>query len=634
MPKMPSLAEHTGPQLAPPSRAKALWFWFRIRCLTLQRIAQDAFNPQLGRWPHAALDDTLPILAEQRSALWTDGRADEFLLVAGKVHNLRIARQSFHRIAVPAHRIFSFWHQLGRATAWRGFVLGREVREGCVTPAIAGGICQLSNALATVAAQAGLHIVERHGHTARIQQASGRSDSLDATVLWKHIDLRLRAPFAWQLDIGMDDEFLTVRIRGQRPTPMSDARPAATPAATTAHARIAIRPVAPITPARSCLTCSETSCFRHAPHLAGMANAAATRVALIDTLTPELRAHVMAEGHAGPRMRCVLPHSLRGQPLPAAPPIERADTRAKWLAWQRRIWLRWHANSPGQRQASIMRTQLWQAQNAARALRPTDVEVLLDQAYLPSLALQGALAGRRLAVWMTALPMQHIMQTLDRAAVQWPDEHSLADFRADAQAAQAEMQALNAAHTIVTAHHAVANWARNTLRAKVIELPWQRPEIDKPNAAVHADNDAPLIVLLASALPRKGSRELAAALQLLNAQGHSFRVGVLGSLPDARALAAHWAGRAPIALGHHSAWWQHARVAVLPAHVAHAPRAALIALAAGIPVIATPACGLPPQTGLSLIDAGDVPALHSALHSALQLALNTALHTASTDSVA
>ena len=634
MPTMPSpTEEHAAPPLAPPSRAKALWFWFRIRCLTLQRIAQDAINPQLGRWPHAAADDTLAVLAEQRSALWTDGRADEFLLVAGKVHNLRVARQSFHHIAVPANRIFSFWHQLGRATAWRGFVLGREVREGCVTPAIAGGICQLSNALATVAAQAGLHMVERHGHTARIQQATGRSDPLDATVLWKHIDLRLSAPFAWQLDIGMDGEFLTVRIRGQRQTstststPLSDALVPATVAAPTqmtssaaTHARIAIRPVAPTTAARSCLTCSETTCFRHAPHLAGMANAAATRVALIDALTPELRAHVMAEGNAGPRMRCVLPHSLRGQPPPSEPPVQRADARAKWLAWQRRIWLRWHANSPGQRQASIMRSQLWQAQNAARALRPTDVEVLVDQAYLPSLPLQGALAGRRLAVWMTALPMQHIMQTLDRASAQWPDEPSLADFRADAQAAQAEMQALNAAHTIVTAHHAVANWARSTLHAKVIELPWKRPEIDHPSAAVHPSSDAPLIVLLASALPRKGSRELAAALQLLNANGHAFRVGVLGSLPDASALA-HWAGLAPIALDHHSAWWQHARVAVLPAHVAHVPRAALVALAAGIPVVATPACGLPPQAGLSLIGAGDVSALHSAL--------NTVLHTAS-----
>ena len=617
MPKMPSLAEHTGPQLAPPSRAKAFWFWFRIRCLTLQRIAQDAFNPQLTRWQHAALDDTLPILAEQRSALWTDGRADEFLLVAGKVHNLRVARQSFHRIAVPAHHIFSFWHQLGRATAWRGFVLGREVREGCVTPAIAGGICQLSNALATVAAQAGLHIVERHGHTARIQQASGRSDSLDATVLWKHIDLRLSAPFAWQLDIGMDDEFLTVRIRAQRPVPTDGAAVSLRPAH--ARARIAIRPVpsATATPARSCLTCDETSCFRHAPDLAGMANAAATRVALLDALTPELQAHLSDPAHA---VRSVLPHRLRAPQPTTALPLEPMGIRAKSLAWQRTLWLRWHANSPGQRQASIVRGQRWQALQAARALRPTDVDVLVDQVYLPTLWPNGVLAGRRLAVWMPALPMQAIMQTLDAAAVRWPDEPSLSDFRVNAQTAHAEMQALLAAHTIVTPHRAVAAWARANLRAVVLELAWQRPASPAPEKLA-SKPETPLIVLLASALPRKGSRELAAALHGLQSAQHAFKLGVLGSLPDAAATdRANWGAISPVSLGYASDWPQRAAVAVLPAHIEHAPRAALVALATGIPVIATPTCGLPQQAGLTLVPAGDAAALQAALAAVLQAA--------------
>ena len=42
-------------------------------------------------------------------------------------------------------------NNLGRITARKGFVLGREIREGCVVPTVGGGICQLSNALATAA---------------------------------------------------------------------------------------------------------------------------------------------------------------------------------------------------------------------------------------------------------------------------------------------------------------------------------------------------------------------------------------------------------------------------------------------------------------------------------------------------
>jgi len=261
--------------------------------------------------------------------------------------------------------------------------------------------------------------------------------------------------------------------------------------------------------------------------------------------------------------------------------------------------------------------QAWQARHAARALQPTDVEVLVDQAHLPTLWPSGVLAGRRLQVWMPALPMQAITAALDAAAESWPDEPSLRDFRIAPSAVQAELDALQAAHTIVTPHHAVAQWARAHLRAQVQLVPWQYSAQPSKNWAAGPVN-SPMIVMLCSALPRKGSRELAAALQSLQAT-HTLRLGVLGSLPQAPTadLQAMWQSLAPVALGYGSDWTAQASVAVLPAHVEHAPRAALMALAAGIPVIATPACGLPPQAGLTLVDAGDVAALTQALHTAL-----------------
>ena len=613
------------PTFTPPSRSQALWFWLRIRLLTLQRIARDAVDAQLATWPAQPAGPLrqAPVRASISSPLWTDGRADEFVLVAGKVHNLRRAVPAFHAIEVPAHATFSFWQQLGRATAARGFVWGREVREGCVTPAIAGGICQLSNAIYTAALQAGLTVRERHGHTARVEQAE-HSGLHDATVLWKHIDLRLAAEQAWRLEVHMDAEQLHVAIRSAQPlTGTAAPTPRTTPAAV--GRRIAIH-AQPNSAARGCLTCDETQCFRHAPELAGLASARATRRALLDAMTPELGAHLRTQAaNAQTSFEVVLPHSIQNSDgMPPIPLDEfmHHDTswRARWLGLKRKLWLRLNARTPGRRQASIAQVQAWQARHAALALRPTDVEVLVDQAHLPTLWPSGVLAGRRLQVWMPALPMQAITAALDAAATRWPDEPSLRDFRIAPDAVQAELDALQAAHTIVTPHHAVAQWARTHLRAQVQLVPWQYPALKQKKLAAGPAN-SPMLVMLCSTLPRKGSRELAAALHALQPT-HPLRLGVLGSLPQApsAALQAMWQSLAPVALGYGSDWVAQASVAVLPAHVEHAPRAALMALAAGIPVIATPACGLPPQAGLTLVDAGDVPALVQALTRALTTA--------------
>lgn len=60
-----------------------------------------------------------------------------------------------------------------------------------------------------------------------------------------------------------------------------------------------------------------------------------------------------------------------------------------------------------------------------------------------------------------------------------------------------------------------------------------------------------------------------------------------------------------------------ASVLVLPAWIEHQPRLALLALASGIPVIATEACGLPPHEMSHVIPAPDVAAIHSVLQHVL-----------------
>jgi glycosyltransferase involved in cell wall biosynthesis len=183
---------------------------------------------------------------------------------------------------------------------------------------------------------------------------------------------------------------------------------------------------------------------------------------------------------------------------------------------------------------------------------------------------------------------------------------TLADFRADPVLRDAEHAAFERVDAVVTAHADVArHWRERGIRVE--HLPWRMPDA-RPREA-RLDNAVPLVVLAASALARKGAYELAAALR-----GLRCRLRVLGSpLSDASL----WQGIDVEHAGYAGDWIERASVVVLPAHVEHAPRALLRALAAGIPVVATPACGIDALPGLRLVPAGDVGALRSAIRAVI-----------------
>jgi glycosyltransferase involved in cell wall biosynthesis len=61
-----------------------------------------------------------------------------------------------------------------------------------------------------------------------------------------------------------------------------------------------------------------------------------------------------------------------------------------------------------------------------------------------------------------------------------------------------------------------------------------------------------------------------------------------------------------------------ADLAVLPAWVEHQPRGLLMAIARGLPVIATPACGLPATLPWIAVPEGDAAALRAAIRFQLE----------------
>jgi len=603
------------PPWTSPTRTQATWFWVRSRGLIAIRGWRNLRQSGVRRWIRNDALAAAPIRVQLRVPLWTDGRADEFALVAGKVHNLRVAIRAFDGIEIAAGERLSFWQQLGRPSVRRGYVVGREIRAGCVVPTIAGGICQISNALATAASRAGFELVERHAHSAHIELADVRQEQVDATVFWNYVDLQIRATQAWRLELSLTASELVLTIRAREISSSSPPLRQRIPITIKAESEVAEAPM-PAPVARGCLTCEEVSCFRHQPQTRGDQARSAW---LLDGWTPEFHAWLSKQEGAADRLSPVSPQQLprwllQRRCIPknwTALPVA-AGSRVEhfgWVSARRAWWLRRHARDAGKRQASVIDGQRWLAQAYAHGLRPEHTHLVIDQGLLPHLQQLGVLGGRSYDVLAGALPMDEIQRRLDLATRQYPAngmaDATLTDFRADPAVVRAEIVAMSGARRLLTAHAEVALHWRQRTGLEVLQLPWVLPQLSTSRMRRTADLSA-LVVFPASALARKGAHELAAALQ-----GLHCRLRVLGS---ASGDAMMWHGVAVEYGSYADDWLSCADVVVLPAHVEHAPRALLMALAAGIPVIATPACGVP---GVECVPANDVQALRKALSAVL-----------------
>jgi hypothetical protein len=197
------------------------------------------------------------------------------------------------------------------------------------------------------------------------------------------------------------------------------------------------------------------------------------------------------------------------------------------------------------------------------APEPEHTQLVVEQALLPHLQCIGALDGRRVTVLASALPMAEIEAGSMQPAARWPGDATLRDFRADPAAGARRGDRAGTRRVVVTPHAEVAQHLEPLAPQAVLRrLDWVLPGEAMPAV----EPGLPLVVFAASALARKGARELAAALQ-----GWPCRLRVLGSPSDDARL---WQGIAHV---EHMNWQGDglagASVVVLPAHIEHAPRA-------------------------------------------------------------
>ncbi len=549
------------------------------------------------------------MVVEKRSPLWGEPSAAEFSLTAGKVENLRRAARAFHGLEVPAGAVLSFWRQLGRPVRWRGFVAGRELREGCVIPAVGGGLCQLSGLLYQAALEAGLEIAERHAHS-RILPGSSAEQGLDATVFWNYVDLRLRSGQPWRLEVTLTGSELVVRIyraavSGTGPEKSrAAAPPVPVPVPDSLSAASKSAAGSPETHAAGdCLTCGMTECFRHPAATASHAPALGHTAFLLDARWPEFDAWCAAHSREGDHW--LIPMNGRrwkksNYAWTPAPGIRlRCATAVTLLRSfrQRRL--------PAQgavRQAALLAGESAIARWYARHLSPECRHIVVSQNLLPHLWRTGALAGRTFDVLMQRWPLAELQRRLDLALAAHPGSSTLGDFRADPALIQAENEALAAAGRLITPHRAMA--AFFGFRSWLIDWQFPAPLTRAPSAR-------PTVFFPASRLARKGVHELAAALRQMPEVTAKVPGRAAESGPDPLA-GIFWTPATPPELA--SAW-----AVVIPAWVEHQPRPALQALASGIPVIATASCGLPEHPLLHVLAAPDGLCLTTVLRGVLRM---------------
>ncbi|MCA1616171.1 MAG: VanW family protein, partial [Acidobacteria bacterium] len=238
-----------------PAFSDALIFRAKATLLQMNRAACSSLRNETARFPVRDGLSGEAIISQSVTRLWTGGDDAEKPLVAGKVHNLRLAIRPLNGAEVTPGEVFSFWAQIGRPGRRRGYVAGRELREGCVIPTVGGGLCQLSNALYDAALSAGFEIIERHAHT-QIIPGSLAEVGRDATVFWNYVDLRFRSLRPYRVEATMDANLLTVRFRGN----------AGRDGRRVQHAEKRVIIASASAAPHSCTTCNVQDCFRHVEH--------------------------------------------------------------------------------------------------------------------------------------------------------------------------------------------------------------------------------------------------------------------------------------------------------------------------------------------------------------------------------
>lgn len=566
---------------AVPTLRNIVWFAIRAKGLQLKRTLSNLGRPT----PRLVVGNKAAypyIIAQSVARLDTGVDYRERPLLLGKYENLRVACRKLHQRVLDAGTTFSFWRNVGPPWRWHGFVLGREVREGCVIPTIGGGLCQLSGSLLEVARQLGFEVIEHHQHTALPRDISYNKER-DATLFWNYVDLRFCSSQRVMLEAFLTTDSLVVRVRAETPTMQCPSSPGQIKTGLTSL------PTIP----QSCFVCNKTACVRCVPD-AGTGSSARPRTAwLLDQFQPEFDRYVQGQ-HAATDM-LFLPYKAGTHGTSWDVAKFDAVKTVTGFRWLRALLLRLAvARGMSVAQAHFTLARLLARRFAAR-IDPGIERLCVSQSLLPHLWQTGVLGGRCFDVLMYREPIAVIEDKLDKAARRYPEGLSLTEFRAPGATAEAELEALQAARSIITPH---AHIAARYPQAQRID--WV---INDDDSVRETNNTKDIILFCGPTLARKGAHAVREALRRLKFPLHVLGEDLEG--PD------FWEGLPVVHVSRENVAWKRVYAVIQPALFEYWPRDLLKAHAAGAQLVISPGCGIKQDeaSGIYHVPFGDAPAL-------------------------
>lgn len=560
-------------------------FHLKSAVLIIKRQLQNVFS-NYKKFSDKGQLKTRPIISLSESDLWSnDDNEQNWLLTAGKIQNLRLASKKLNGIEVPVGQIFSFWKHIGNPNLGKGYVVGREIREGCIVPTIAGGLCQLSNALYDAAIKANFEIIERHRHTKVIKGSLAEQDR-DATVKWNYIDLRFRSDNAFKIEIDITTDKLVVKFRSVKKNGSS--------LDTTSKVLLQSSKL------NDCYSCGNFECFKYPDNIKIKKQATVTTF-ILDEYWSEYDDYIRS-----------IATNTDLFIIPIYKNIFFKSDQDKWTiknqqklsttffaAIKRGLKLRLYLRAKKNVFSSMLQLDKEIAKALAKQISIESTHLVISQNLLPFLWQEGVLGGRTFDVLMNRLPIEKIHQRLDKAHESFPQSKTLNDFRASQTLIDIENIALTRARKIITPHEEIANVFIN----KSLKLNWSLPKQHKEQ-----NKRGNKILFPASALGRKGAYEIRQLAKELD-----LTVVIVGKAIENNFS---WEGVTIESIGANP--FDGIQLVIYPAYIEHQPRLLLKALSMGIPVITTTACGLSSADNLTIIPIGDYDALKKAVLEQIQ----------------
>lgn len=199
---------------------------YQTRIWQKRFFRQLADLPNVRRFASEIESENLPFTCKKHQSLLRRrlGNSDP-QLQENKVKNLKIACPTIDGILIKPGQTFSFWRQLGEATAEKGYHEGMQLSRGEVVRGVGGGLCQLANLLYWMALHTPLEIVERHHHSFDPFPDEHRvlPFGSGAGVFYNYIDLRFFNPtdLTFQIRLWLTDDHLKGAVYSDSETPYS-----------------------------------------------------------------------------------------------------------------------------------------------------------------------------------------------------------------------------------------------------------------------------------------------------------------------------------------------------------------------------------------------------------------------------